>query len=117
MPWGEGEGGQVTAEDIRQVARRYFHEDTLVVVVVRPRQSAAPTETSTETVPAEPVVKKVLGNSITLLLKRNPALPIVTMQAYFKGGVRVETGGAHDAVIAPRRVAYRAVTTAFPRRA
>lgn len=82
---------QVAAEDIRQVARRYFHEDTLVVVVVRPRQAAAPTETSTQTVPAEPVVKKVLGNGVTLLLKRNPALPIVTMQAYFKGGVRVET--------------------------
>ena len=28
---------------------------------------------------------------MTLLLKRNPALPIVAMQAYFKGGVRVET--------------------------
>jgi len=59
--------------------------------VVRPKQSAAPTATSPQAVQAELVVKKVLGNGLTLLLKRNPALPIVTIQAYFKGGVRVET--------------------------
>jgi zinc protease len=81
----------VTAEDIRQVARRYFQEDSLVVAVVQPKQQAA---TAAETAPvarAEAVVKKVLPNGLTLLLKRNPALPLVTMQAYFKGGVRVET--------------------------
>ncbi len=37
------------------------------------------------------MVKKVLANGMTLLLKRNPALPTVAMQTYFKGGVRVET--------------------------
>jgi zinc protease len=82
---------QVTAEDIRRAAQRYFDEDTLVTVVVRPRQATTPTTTPAQAVPAEPVVQKVLGNGLTLLLKRNPALPIVTMQAYFKGGVRVET--------------------------
>ena len=28
---------------------------------------------------------------MTLLLKRNPTLPTVAMQTYFKGGIRVET--------------------------
>ena len=39
----------------------------------------------------EPVSKKVLANGMTILLKRNPTLPTVAMQAYFKGGVRVES--------------------------
>jgi zinc protease len=82
---------RVTAEDIREVARRYFHEDTLVVAVVRPKRQLEAAVNTTEAEPAEPVVKHVLGNGITLLLKRNPALPLVAIQAYFKAGVRVET--------------------------
>ena len=35
--------------------------------------------------------KRVLANGLTLLLERNPALPVVDLQAYFMGGVRVET--------------------------
>jgi zinc protease len=86
---------RVTAEEIRRVARRYFREDSLVVAVVRPKRQAASTTTTTRVVQAEPVVKKILENGMTLLLKRNPALPVVTMQAYFKGGVRVETPGTN----------------------
>jgi zinc protease len=82
---------KVTAEDIRQVARRYLHEETLVVAAVRPKPSQIPTTGTLQTVQAEPVVKKVLPNGLTLLLKRNPALPVASIQAYFKGGVRVET--------------------------
>jgi zinc protease len=37
------------------------------------------------------MVKRTLDNGMTLLLQRNPALPIVAMHAYFKAGVRVET--------------------------
>lgn len=80
----------VTAEDILQVAQRYFTEDTLVIAVVRPLQPEAATTTTPQTAPADAVVKKILPNGLTLLLKRHPALPLVTMQAYFKGGVRVE---------------------------
>jgi zinc protease len=81
----------VTAEDILQVARRYFHEETLVVAVVQPKpQEKAATDT-VQMARADAVVKKVLPNGLTLLLKRNPALPLMTLQAYFKGGVRMET--------------------------
>ncbi len=81
----------VTAQDIRRVARQYLHEDTLTVVVVRPKRQEASTASIAQAAPSEPVTKNVLPNGMTLLLKRNAALPIVTMQAYFKGGVRVET--------------------------
>lgn len=82
---------QVTAEDIRQVARRYFHEDTLVRAVVRPAGTDTAALALDAAAPASAVVKKVLANGMTLLLKRNPALPTVALQAYFKAGVRVET--------------------------
>ncbi|HSX83508.1 MAG TPA: insulinase family protein, partial [Candidatus Saccharimonadia bacterium] len=82
---------QVTAEDIRAVARLYLREETLVQAVVRPKSDTPSALTPTPVAQREPVVKKVLANGMTLLLKRNPALPTVAMQAYFKGGVRVET--------------------------
>jgi zinc protease len=82
---------QVTAEDIREVARLYFREETLVQAVVRPKSDTPSALAPTPLAQREPVVKKVLANGMTLLLKRNPALPTVAMQAYFKGGVRVET--------------------------
>jgi zinc protease len=82
---------QVAAEDIREVARLYLREETLVQAVVRPKGETPPALAPTPAAQREPVVKKVLANGMTLLLKRNPALPIVAIQAYFKGGVRVET--------------------------
>lgn len=82
---------QVTAESIRQVARRYFREETLIVSVVRPKRSPQATVAAPPTAPTASMVKKVLASGMTLLLQRNPALPIVTLQAYFKAGVRVET--------------------------
>ncbi len=81
----------VTAEEIRRVARQYLRPETLVVVVVRPKRMA---QTAAATPPAsktEVMIKKELASGMTLLLKRNPALPLVAMQAYFKAGVRVET--------------------------
>src|SRR2546428_81012 len=81
----------VTAEDIREVARLYLREETLVQAVVRPKSDTPSALAPTPVAQREPVLKKVLANGMTLLLKRNPALPTVAMQAYFKGWVRAET--------------------------
>ena len=81
----------VTAEDIRQVARQYFYDDTLLRAVVQPPAETTAAATTVTRESAAAVVKKVLANGMTLLLKRQPALPVVTIQAYFKAGVRVET--------------------------
>lgn len=82
---------KVTAESVRDVARRYFHEASLVSATVRPKK--AQTKAAAEQMASEtpPMHKRELPNGMTLLLQRNPALPIVDLQAYFKGGVRVET--------------------------
>lgn len=82
---------RVTAEEIRDVARRYFQEETMVHAVVRPK-SATPVVAEAPAAAAQhAVLKKTLANGLTVLLQRNPALPTVSMQAYFQGGVRVET--------------------------
>ena len=82
---------QVTAEDIREVARLYFREETLVQAVVRPKSATPSVHTLTPVAQGEAVLKTVLANGMTLLLKRDPTLPTVAMHTYFKGGIRVET--------------------------
>lgn len=101
----------VTAEDIRRVARHYFREDTLVVVAVRPKRQQAAAADVAPVAQAEPVVKKVLPNGMTLLLKRNPALPVVSMQGFFKGGVRVETPDTNGVSQLMARLLLKGTTT------
>ncbi|HEY2250170.1 MAG TPA: pitrilysin family protein, partial [Planctomycetaceae bacterium] len=83
---------KVTAEQIIDVARKYFLPHRLNTVVIDPLgsgggQSAAAAEKEAET----PVVKKQLANGLTVLLKRQTALPLVTIQAYFKAGALADT--------------------------
>ncbi len=82
---------KVTAESIRDVARRYFHEASLVSAIVRPKTDQTQAAAEQVTSDTHPMHKRVLSNGMTLLLQRNPALPIIDIQAYFQGGVRVET--------------------------
>ena len=82
---------KVTAEAVREAARRYFREEALSLSIIRPRQKrdkAADRQVSATT---QAMQKRVLANGLTLLLERNPVLPVVDLQAYFMGGVRVET--------------------------
>jgi zinc protease len=78
---------KVTAEQIAQVARKYFLPHRLNTVTIDPLgsrgdQNAAAAEKEAET----PIIKKRLANGLTVLLKRQTALPLVTIQAYFKAG-------------------------------
>jgi zinc protease len=83
---------KVTAEQVSQVARKYFLPHRLNTVVIDPLgsqtdQSAAAAEKEAET----PVIKKQLANGLTVLLKRQTALPLVTIQAYVKAGAVADT--------------------------
>jgi len=81
----------VTADAIREVARRYFREEALSLTVVRPKQERRQPSANQVEAETHAMQKRVLANGLTLLLERNPAWPIVDVQAYFMGGVRVET--------------------------
>jgi len=81
---------KVTAESITAVARKYFSDDRLCVTILRPplKKSTRPEAGVPE---LGPVKKVVLDNGLRLLLRRNAAVPIVSMQAYVLAGVRAET--------------------------
>ncbi len=81
---------QVTAEDVRRVARQYLRRDRITVAVLKPPQ---PKKAENETMPSRRsshIEKRVLPNGMRLLLRENSALPIVTLQLFGKGGQRYE---------------------------
>jgi zinc protease len=91
---------QVTAEDIRRVARTYFRDEALSVTTLLPPGAAAGTaaaaaakaEGQPAAAAAEAQVTKVtMPNGLVLLVKEDHRLPIVAVQATSPGGVRAET--------------------------
>ncbi|MFQ6110387.1 MAG: M16 family metallopeptidase [Nitrospinota bacterium] len=82
----------VGREALREVAQRYFREDNLSVTILKPKAKGRAAEAR-----AKPHARKLsrhrLPNGMTLLLKRNPAVPAVALHVYFRGGVRAEPQG------------------------
>jgi len=84
---------EVTKEQIREAARKYFEHDNLTVVVVGPGAAAGegvPGEHA-QSAEAGSVRETELDNGMKLLVKSTATVPMVTIQAHFKGGVRYET--------------------------
>lgn len=82
---------KVTAQQLRDAARRYLAPERLNRVIVAPpgglkKRSEAQAATS-----EGPVRLERLPNGVRVLLKRSSQLPLVTMQAYVLGGSLVET--------------------------
>jgi zinc protease len=83
---------KVTADEILAVAQKYFVPHRLNTVIIDPLGSAAgKNAVSGETEAESPILKKQLANGLTVLLKRQTALPLVTIQAYIKGGAIADT--------------------------
>ncbi|MFH1075303.1 MAG: pitrilysin family protein [Pseudomonadota bacterium] len=84
----------VTRDEIRRVAKKYLKEENLTVAVLRPSEASAkviPDRGSGDNKGLScKVVKTKLENGMTLLIKRIPAVPIVTLQYFVKGGQRYE---------------------------
>ncbi len=84
---------KVTPEQVRDVARKYLLPRRLNTVVIEPlgtraaQQAKAGEEKDAET----PILKKQLANGLTVLLKRQAALPLVTIQAYVRAGAVADT--------------------------
>ena len=82
---------RVTAEQIRDVARRYFRPDRLNRIVIAP-PGGAPKRAEELADGAEGEVKSVrLENGLRVLLKRHSHLPMVTIQAYIMAASLVDT--------------------------
>ena len=82
----------VSPEEIRRVAQKYFKRDKMTLAVIKPPQ--AESEIQKPPVPPSAVQAKIekiiLPNQMTLLLKRNPAAPIISFKFLVKGGLRFE---------------------------
>ncbi|HGJ63933.1 TPA: insulinase family protein, partial [bacterium] len=91
----------VKKEDLMRVANEYFHDDKLNVAIIKPKLETEETSAKMEKEASDSSVKKILINKnpdpassqiegITLLVKENHSIPIVSMHALFLGGVRFE---------------------------
>jgi zinc protease len=83
----------VTAEDIREVAKKYFTEENMTTAVVAPEGTlAALAETGTG-VADRPMRMTILDNGLKLLVKENPAVEAVSIYIVADGGGRVVPAG------------------------
>ena len=84
---------EVTADDIREMARKYFYEDNMTVCTITPRGSVE----DWEKVPLpdiEPEIRELtLDNGLQLLVRPNPEAPAVTVLAAVDGGTRTVAPG------------------------
>jgi len=86
---------KVTPEQIVAVALKYFVPHRLNTVMIEPLGSRGAETAAADAKDVEtPVIKKQLANGLTVLLKRQPVLPLVTIQAYIKGGMVADTAEA-----------------------
>ncbi len=77
----------VTSANIMQVANRYFYNDNLSIVKLRPEESKASDKNQSETAAIQNTQKIVLDNGVRVLVKNNPNIPLVNLKAMFIGGV------------------------------
>lgn len=83
---------QVTPEDIRRVANKYFYDDALTIAVLKPTGAGGGAKAAkAETEVAAAATKTKLANGITLLQKQDKNVPLVHLRAYFRGGSYLET--------------------------
>ena len=83
---------QVTADDIARVARRYLHEANRTVASLDPQGSRAQKASAHAKVHAAGEIQKFeLSNGLRLLVREDARLPLVYLDAVFRGGLLVET--------------------------
>ncbi len=82
---------KVTAEQIRDVARRYFVPERLNRVILAPPGGAPKAEAAEAAAREGKVRMERLPNGMRVLLKRHANLPMVTLQAYVLGGSLVDS--------------------------
>ncbi|HLJ12327.1 MAG TPA: pitrilysin family protein, partial [Planctomycetaceae bacterium] len=83
---------KVTGQQVLEAARKYFvphrlNSVSIVPLGTRAGQGGGSSEKEAET----PITKKQLANGLTVLLKKQTALPLVTIQAYVKAGTVADT--------------------------
>ena len=82
----------VTAEQIQAAFGKYIQPQRLNTLRIDPVGTKLEADAGTAAVASEtPIKKVVLKNGLTVLLKRQAAVPLVTIQAYARGGALADT--------------------------
>ncbi len=81
----------LTVDDLADAARKYIVEERGTRVSLHPEGTLAKRAKNGVTAGRDAVRKFVLSNGLTLLVKRDPRLPLVSVRAQFLAGVPVET--------------------------
>ena len=82
---------KVTAEQVRDVARRYFLPARLSRVIIAPPGGAPKAADADKNATEGKIVNLTLENGLRVLVKRNSHLPMVNIQAFALGGSLVDT--------------------------
>lgn len=75
---------------IMRVAQQYLKESNLTSVVLRPKEAVAHEEASVVDVQRQDVIKKVLPNGLTVLIRQDAAFPLVSVRLVLRGGAHEE---------------------------
>ncbi len=82
----------VQSEDIARVARTYLQPENRTVAVLDPvAEKSAEAIAPMEVKEAGEIQKFVLSNGLRLLIREDPRLPLVCLDAVFRGGLLAET--------------------------
>ena len=82
---------KVTPADIKRAANEYLRADRLCSTSLNPSGSLAKTAGEAPASAATGVQKFTLSNGLTVLVREDPRLPLVSLNASFRGGVLAET--------------------------
>lgn len=82
---------KVTSQDIKRVAREYLVDNKLSIVILRPQSEKETKPQKSEEHSALDIKKVVLPNGLTILLRENPAFPLVSINLVLNGGTRQES--------------------------
>ena len=83
--------GNVTADDVKRVAREHLSLDRLSVTSLNPPGSLAKESQTAPESRAGDVQKFTLPNGLRLLVREDPRLPLISINAVFRGGLLAET--------------------------
>lgn len=81
---------KVTADQVREAARKYLQTENETIVSMNPPGSLAKTAATSEAPAAKPIEKFTLSNGLRLLVREDSRLPLVSSYAVFKGGLLAE---------------------------
>ena len=83
---------KVTTEQIQEVARRYLDPNKLCLTMLLPKE-LTPAEKTVTIGQAAPDSARmfILDNGLRVVLRPSKAVPLVSMQIYFRGGLLAET--------------------------